>query len=855
MKAQIRNLLGVVLLVLTGVEQIAAQNSNFVYSATLTAGPGSVVTTDVNGDGKPDLICANGNANTLGIFTNNGSGSFVFAGTVVVNTNPAWIQTADVNGDGYPDLLTSSGSQPTLVVATNNGSGDFVSNATYTIPSQAYYFAAADIDGNGKPDLVVAAYSGSGELTVLTNDGAGNFAASWTVGGISYPHSVSIADFNGDGKPDIALAEYYASRQMGIYTNAGNGQFSLAENIGVSGACFDAVAADFNGDGKPDLAVADSSSANVTVLTNNGSGGFALRGNYSAGGSQNYLTAADMNGDGKIDIIATLYPGTNAVILTNDGTGRFVVETALPAGLNPDSAAVADFNGDGLPDVAISSANTNTITIYLAANSSSPVDLWHLDEVSGATAVDSAGPYPGTLYNSPAWVSGVSSNALDFNGNNQYVGLNSGPILGSDSNFTIEAWVKPDNNSSYGFWEVYCEGNSSSIAIELALENNFNGTYYPLFATGFDGPSAIGPALAVNEWHHLAAVLEAGVGGILYVDGQPVATNASMDAASIVATATDLADYGPAGARYYGGTIDEVQLFNTARTAAQVLADYRRYTPPLPPPSADLAIGEIGSPNPVGVNSNATFTITVTNLGPDMANDVIVSNNFGPDFAGVSLVYMSQGTPTNSQTVYTLGSLASNATATIVFTAIAESPSSNAVNACTVQSSADDPDLTNNTASASLAIVAPPPAITTQPLSQTLSSGGALTLSVSASGYSPLSYQWQFDGTNIDGATGSSLVLTNASLTDGGEYSVIASDAEGSVTSTVAVVTLINLQVYAGITISGPVGTNYEVDYRTDLGNTNWTELTNFALPSDPYLFIDTTSQGINRRFYRVLEN
>jgi hypothetical protein len=59
------------------------------------------------------------------------------------------------------------------------------------------------------------------------------------------------------------------------------------------------------------------------------------------------------------------------------------------------------------------------------------------------------------------------------------------------------------------------------------------------------------------------------------------------------------------------------------------------------------------------------------------------------------------------------------------------------------------------------------------------------------------------------------------------------------------------LNMYAGLTIMGLVGSTYEIDYSNNL--TNWTALTNIILPSSPYLFIDTTSTYFSTRFYRAI--
>jgi len=85
-----------------------------------------------------------------------------------------------------------------------------------------------------------------------------------------------------------------------------------------------------------------------------------------------------------------------------------------------------------------------------------------------------------------------------------------------------------------------------------------------------------------------------------------------------------------------------------------------------------------------------------------------------------------------------------------------------------------------------------PPVIVTQPQSQTNAAGATITFSVGASGSGTLACQWQFNGTNIAGATANPFVLVNAQLTNNGNYSVIVTNLFGSVTSSNAVLLLTN---------------------------------------------------------------
>jgi hypothetical protein len=75
------------------------------------------------------------------------------------------------------------------------------------------------------------------------------------------------------------------------------------------------------------------------------------------------------------------------------------------------------------------------------------------------------------------------------------------------------------------------------------------------------------------------------------------------------------------------------------------------------------------------------------------------------------------------------------------------------------------------------------PVITVQPVSQYNADTGDASFSVMAAGLAPLSYQWRQDGTNIDGATNSILLLPSLATSAAGVFSVTVSNALGTVTS------------------------------------------------------------------------
>ena len=99
-------------------------------------------------------------------------------------------------------------------------------------------------------------------------------------------------------------------------------------------------------------------------------------------------------------------------------------------------------------------------------------------------------------------------------------------------------------------------------------------------------------------------------------------------------------------------------------------------------------------------------------------------------------------------------------------------------------------DLEVSTLFAAEATLESPPAVLTQPQSQALLVGQPLQLSVIASGATPLTYQWLRSGAVLAGATGSSYSVGNATATDAGTYSVVVTNAYGSVFSTSATISV-----------------------------------------------------------------
>ena len=208
----------------------------------------SAAAADVDGNGTVDLFFG-----PLGrqpqILLNDGSGHFrIAAGALPSDLTGSYPGSAlvDVNGDGSPDLVLADGDVGGLDrVLLNDGHGDFSFDST-SLPANSYGansdglgIATGDINGDRRPDLVMAStqqdpfYVGA-NLQVLINNGDGTFRdetatrlasePSPNVRWIAFPQ---LVDLNGDGKLDLVThMDGYPTPPSPVYLNDGNGTFN-----------------------------------------------------------------------------------------------------------------------------------------------------------------------------------------------------------------------------------------------------------------------------------------------------------------------------------------------------------------------------------------------------------------------------------------------------------------------------------------------------------------------------------------------------------------------------------------------------------------------------------------------------
>jgi hypothetical protein len=139
----------------------------------------------------------------------------------------------------------------------------------------------------------------------------------------------------------------------------------------------------------------------------------------------------------------------------------------------------------------------------------------------------------------------------------------------------------------------------------------------------------------------------------------------------------------------------------------------------------------------------------------------------------------------------------------------------------------------------SLALVAEHPSLLTSAATQTAEVGSTVRFQVCPSGYSPLFYQWFFNGTNLlSGATNSVLELADVGSSQTGSYTVVITNIAGAVTSAPAMLSVIppvERKILPALTLLGHAGSALNLEDSDTLGpSANWATLDNVALISTP---------------------
>ncbi|MFC2088519.1 FG-GAP repeat domain-containing protein, partial [Calditrichota bacterium] len=355
--------------------------------------PLSVSVGDLNGDGKPDLAAVNQGSNSVSVFTNittpgSSTPSFSTKADFTTGSAPRSISIEDLNGDGLPDISVVNFSSDNVSVffnTTSAGTPEVFFNSKTDFFTQTYpqSVSTGDLNGDGKPDLVVTVFGPNAVAVLLntTTPGASTPSLSTLTlfaTGV-FPSDASIGDLNGDGNQDLAVANI-SSNNVSVLLNttapgATTPSFSTKTDFTAGNSPRAVSIADMNGDGLLDLVVANGSSNSVSVLLNTTTPGattpsFSAKTDFSTGTYPIDICIKDLNGDGKLDLVTANNSSHNVSILLNTtsagaSTPSFSAKTDFASEDYPNSVSIEDLNGDGKQDIAVTSAGSHSVSVFL----------------------------------------------------------------------------------------------------------------------------------------------------------------------------------------------------------------------------------------------------------------------------------------------------------------------------------------------------------------------------------------------------------------------------------------------------------------------------------------------------------
>ena len=443
--------------------------------------------------------------------------------------------------------------------------------------------------------------------------------------------------------------------------------------------------------------------------------------------------------------------------------------------------------------------------------------------------LDSVGGNNGTLEGSATYVPGMVGTAFGFDGDSS--GEGEAVLVGSASNlqlqnFTVDAWIQRGDPTQasldFGGGLVFSFGSQG-----YGFGLNDNGQ---LFLSQIDDSEVVSSLVVTDtSWHHVAVTMN-NSNVVFYVDG---VADSSQEYDVEFTFSTPAAAVGARGDSYFNvflGALDEVDVFSRALTADEVAGIYgasilgKCYGS-----SPTITTQPLSHTNCAG--DMVTLSVTATGTAPLLyewlKNGAVIAGATGSAYNISSLTTNDAGTysavldnrggeTTSSNAILTVNSrptaavsgsaLIWNGNSTTILaslmgsgpwqviwsdgttnTAVGSSPVARTVSptntttyAVTALSdshcTADSGDLSG---SAIVRVQAAP-----TPQSQTVTNGQNATFTVVSNGTPALTYQWQFAGTNITGATGTALTLSDVTPSQAGTYTLVVSNGAGLFIST-----------------------------------------------------------------------
>lgn len=341
-------------------------------------------------------------------------------------------------------------------------------------------------------------------------------------------------------------------------------------------------------------------------------------------------------------IVAT-FDGTNTRLYLNgaqDTTATTVTSVptnALVLRMGADSAGANLVNGV-MDDTRVYNRALSAAEVAQLSNwAPGPVAYWNMEEGSGNTINDKSGNgnTSSAFTGNVAFAGGKYGKALTFDGNGDEVDIpeTSSTDLGATTDsYTVMLWFKTTQNNAAEKYLLAKDTISSPTSSPFLLE--FNSGNFVCFehwrnvAPTHDNFACSTTTYNDGRWHHVAGVRNVATDLLsLYIDGVFIGSVTDTSTATTANNDPVRLGNGAAGGFDYSGSIDDVKIYNYARTPKQIISDMNAGHP-APGSPVGSAVGYWKFDEGYGTTAN--------NSGSDGANSPATLNNMstGPTTSG-----------------------------------------------------------------------------------------------------------------------------------------------------------------------------------------------------------------------------
>jgi predicted nucleotidyltransferase len=450
------------------------------YSTGSYSLPISIAFGDFNNDSILDIVVANSNTNTTGVFLGFTYINGVRESICSTGSSPhsRAVALGHFNKDTQLDIVMANYGLNNVEVLLQDTNKTFsiqiiLSTGALSLPTSV---AIGDFNNDSELDITVA-NSGTENIGVLFGYGNGSFTSETTfsTGLGSIPQSVAVGDFNNDKRLDIVVTDSGTESVVTLLRyDIGAFGNQIVYSTGTDSGPNSVAVGDLNNDGRLDFVVANGDSGNVGVFLGLGNGTFSSQTTYSVGSGSYpfYIAVADLNKDSHLDIIVCNYWDNTIGIFLGFGNGTFSDQTTYPTGQNsgPKAIAIGDFNNDTRLDIVVANYNSGNIGIFLGYDSGTFSKI--------TTYPTGSNSYPGSVA------------VGDFNNDNQLdivvanVGSNNLGIFIGYGNGTFSAMIPYSTGSLSAPVSVVVGDFNKDGRLDLAVANSGTDNIGVLFGNG-----------------------------------------------------------------------------------------------------------------------------------------------------------------------------------------------------------------------------------------------------------------------------------------------------------------------------------------------------------------------------------